>query len=124
MAEMRRMPEEVTSEAANIIESAANGAGATIKGGYPSRTGNLRNKLTVEHRRSRFGARSVVVNTSKHADEFEHGTQGRHTAIGANRGAMPANHLFTRTVIQKRRQMYEQLQELLERKGLTVTNDA
>jgi len=122
-AQLRHLPAELAAEGGHLVEAAANGAAATIKGGYPSRTGDLRTHVEVTHTRSRFGARSVLRNTSKHAAPFEHGSQARHTALGANRGSMPPNHLFTQTIIAKRRQMYAQLQDLLVRNGLTVTGD-
>jgi hypothetical protein len=65
-----------------------------------------------------------VVNRSPHAWMFENGTQARHTAIGANRGAMPPGHVFIRIAIIKRKQMYAQLRGLLERHGLKVTGHA
>jgi hypothetical protein len=122
-AELRALPAALAAEAAHIVEGRANGAGATIKGGYPSRAGELRDKLEVEHTRNPFGARSVVRNTSKHALPFEYGTQARHTKIGANRGSMPANPLFTQTVRRERRAMYSDLQAMVVRHGLTVTGD-
>lgn len=124
LTDLRALPAELTTEGGHIVEGRANGAAATIKGGYPSRSGELRDKLTVTHTRSVFGARSVVRNSSKYADEFEFGTQARHTAIGANRGSMPPNPLFTQTVQRARRAMYGDLKDLLVRHGLTVSGDA
>lgn len=122
-AALRSLPAELATEGGHLVEGRANGAAATIKGGYPSRSGELRDKLTVTHTRSAFGARSVIKNTSKHAAPFEVGTQARHTALGANRGSMPPNPLFTQTLVRARRAMYGDLQGLLERHGLTVTGD-
>ena len=121
MAQLRRLPAELAGEGADIVEAAAAGAFATIHAGYPSRAGALKAKLTVTHTRSPFGARSVLKNTAKEAMWFEHGSQARHTTLGANRGSMPPNPLFTRTVMAKRRQMHQQHQALLERHGLTVS---
>ena len=122
-ADLRALPEALAGEGAHIVEGRANGATATIKRGYPTRTGELRDKLTVTHTRNRFGASSVVRNASKYADEFEHGTQARHTAIGANRGPMPANPLFTQTIMRERRGMYDDLRDLLTRHGLQVSGN-
>lgn len=112
-----------TGEAAHIVEAHANSAAVTIRSGYPSRTGDLRDKLTVEHRRSAFGARSVVRNTSTHALPFEVGTQARHTSLGANRGSMPPNPIFTQTIRRERRAMFEDFRTLLTRAGLIVTGE-
>lgn len=123
-AQLRALPAALAGEGGHLVEGHANGAAATIKAGYPARSGELRDKLEVEHQTSAFGARSVVRNRSKYADEFEYGSQARHTAIGANRGSMPPNPLFTQTIRQRRRAMYADLQGLLERHGLEVTGDA
>jgi hypothetical protein len=122
-AALRRLPVELTVEGAHIIEATANGAAHTIKAGYPVRTGKLRDKLTVEHERSPFGARSVVKNTSKYADEFEYGTQARHRALGAT-GSMPPNHLFLGTIERARAHMWPKFKDLLVRHGLSVSGDA
>ena len=124
-AELRRLPAELAVEGANLVVGRANGAARTIRAGYPRRTGDLRDHVEVEHTRSPFGARSIVRNTSKHAASFERGTQARHTKIGANRGAMPPNPLFTQTMRRERRALYDvDLRGLLERHGLRVTGDA
>jgi hypothetical protein len=122
-AQLRSLPSELAGEGGHIVEARTNGAGATIKAGYPVRAGALRDKLTVEHARSAFGARSVVKNTAKEAAVFELGSQARHTALGANRGSMPANHLFTQTIMRERRGMYDDLKAMLERHGLQVSGD-
>ena len=122
-ASLRALPEELTAEGGHIVEVRANGATATIKAGYPRRSGSLAAGMDVTHSRSRFGARSVVKNSDKDAAVFERGSQARHTRIGANRGSMPANHLFTKTMMRERRGMYQDLRDLLVRKGLVVTGD-
>ena len=124
-AALRNLPAELTTEGGHIVEARANGAVVTIKSGYPSRSGDLRDKLDVEHTRSRFGARSVVKNTSKHALPFELGSQVRRvTSRGWNRGRMPANPIFSQTMRRARRGMWADLADLLERHGLQVSGDA
>lgn len=121
---LRNMPEELTTEGGHIVEARANGAVVTIKSGYPARTSDLRDKLTVDHTRSRFGARSVVRNTSTHAVPFEIGSQvNRITARGFNRGRMPPNPIFSQTMRRERREMWADLADLLRRHGLQVTGD-
>lgn len=123
-AELRALPLQLGGEAAHIVEGRANGATVAIRSGYPVRAGELRDKTTVKHTRRRFGARSVVRNASKHALPFEIGTQARHTALGANRGSMPANPLFSHTIRRERRAMYGDFKDLLVRNGLRVSGDA
>lgn len=124
-AQLRALPSELGVEAAHIVEGRANGAAAIIKRGYPSRSGDLRDELDVEHTRSAFGARSTVINRSKHAAPFDRGSETvRITTAGISRGKMPPNPIFTQTIIRERRAMYGDLAELLRRKGLTVTGDA
>jgi hypothetical protein len=113
-----------TGEAGHIVEATANGAASSIRSSYPVRTGNLRDHVTVEAQMSGFSAGAIVINRAKHAAIFENGTQARHTAIGANRGSMPPGHVFVPIVIRKRRQMYEQLKDLLTRSGLQVSGNA
>lgn len=122
---LRTLPADLTAEASHLIEGVANGAAADIKAAYPVRTGNLRNHLTVTHfERGRFSAGAIVKNTAKHASIFEHGTQARHTAIGAHRGSMPPGHVFVPRMIRARRRMYQGLKDLLSRHGLLVSGDA
>jgi hypothetical protein len=122
---LRNLPAELTGEASHIVEGAANGAAAQIKAKYARRTGKLGDGVSVEKvSGGRFSAGAIVKNTAKIAFVFENGTQARHTAIGANRGSMPPGHVFVPIVIRKRRQMNEQLIDLLQRNGLVVTDDA
>ena len=121
-AQLRALPAELAGEGANLVEGRANGAALTIRSGYPARAGDLRDQLTVEHTRSRFGARSVVRNTSDHALPFDIGSQAnRYTTRGVNRGRMPATPVFSQTMGRARRAMYGDLADLLRRHGLTVT---
>lgn len=122
-AQLRALPAELAGEGGHLVEARANGAAVTIRTGYPARSGDLRDQVEVEHTASRFGARSIVRNRSRHAEPFENGSEARHTAIGANRGRMPPNHLFTQEIIRARRAMYGDLADLLRRHGLTVTGD-
>lgn len=122
---LRRLPDALRGEAGHIVEAAANGAAAEIKAKYPVHTGHLRDGVEVRPSEvSHFGAGAIVVNRAKHAFIFENGTQARHNAIGANRGSMPPGHVFVPIVIRKRRQMYEQLKDLLTRHGFQVSGDA
>lgn len=128
-ADLKSLPQALAGEGAKLVEGRANGAAATIKAGYPVRTGNLRDKLQVTHTRPPLAAKSVIRNSAKYAKAFEQGSQVRsYVTVNGKRkviGKMPANHLFTREVIRARRALYDvDLRALLTRHGLTVTGEA
>jgi hypothetical protein len=121
------LPAELRGEASHVVEGAANRAAADIRAAYGAhvRSGRLRNKVFVTHYvRGRFSAGAIVKAAAKHASLFEHGSQARHTAIGADRGTMPAANVFIPRVMRARAVMYDQLKALLTRKGLLVSGDA
>jgi hypothetical protein len=121
-AALRRLPEELRDEAREIITREATAAKDQIVAAYPEHTGNLRNHVYLSTTAGgRFGAAATVRNTAKHAWIFENGTQARHTAIGANRGAMAPGHVFIPIMIRRRRAMYAGLADLLRAKGLQVS---
>lgn len=125
--ELRQLPSELTAEASNIVNGAANGAAAQVKANYARVSGDLVEGVDVVEANGQFSAGAVVRSKSKHAWMYENGTQVRHTSRGANRGAMPPappGRAFIPVVIRKRRQMFESLKALLVRKGLLVTGDA
>lgn len=125
---LRRLPEELAAEGANVVETHGNRAHATISSGYPRRVGDLAKGLKVTHTRSRFGARSTVINRAKQAAVFERGSQVRHyyTRNGVKHltGKMPPNPLFSRTMSTERRAMDADHADLLKRHGLAVSGAA
>jgi hypothetical protein len=123
---LRKLPYELKADAQHIVEGAANGAAAEVKQNYVrGKTGNLIAGVSVRHSEvGSFGAGAIVINRAKHAWIYENGTQVRHTAKGAYRGVMPPappGRAFIPVMIKKRRQMYQQLKDLLVRAGLQVT---
>jgi hypothetical protein len=125
--ELAKLPDELVGEGSAIVTTAATGARDEIAANYQghSRSGGLANGLELRTRDT--GGKSVglvVRNRAKDAHLFEDGTQARHNNLGANRGSMPAAHAFVPPIIRHRREMYQQLKALLERKGLTVTGEA
>lgn len=122
---LRRLPEELTSDGSGIVTSTGNEAEREIVSAYPSRTGNLKKGVRVSKvEGGRFGAGVTVKNTAKHANIFENGTQARHNALGANRGSMPPGHVFIPIMSRKRRQMYDELKQMLVEHGLKVSGNA
>jgi HK97 gp10 family phage protein len=127
--QLAQLPAALQAEARAITLQRANRAAARMREAYPQRTGDgnksLRNRLKVTTEESNVSASAIVKNTSPLAAIFEFGTQARHNALGANRGAMPAGHVFIRIASEERRAMYnEDFRELLERAGLVVEGAA
>jgi hypothetical protein len=121
-AALLALPKELVDEASDIVEDSAQRAAADIIASYPSRTGNLRKGIRVSRRRlSNFAVLAFVVQRAPHAWIFEHGTQARHNAIGANRGSMPPGWVFVPRVMRYRAEMYRRLAAMVERHGLEVT---
>jgi hypothetical protein len=116
---------DLTQAAAPAVETAAQAAKNAIYAGYPTRTGDLKDHLAVLLHTDATRTEAVVINTSPHAAVFERGSQARHTAIGANRGSMPANPIFTATMMRWRRGLYSgPIPRVLETMGLTVNGTA
>lgn len=128
----RNLPFELTGEASHDVEAAANGAAAIIKAEYHKVSGKLRDGVEVATANGQFSAGAIVKSKAKIAWLYDNGSQARHytTASGAQHatGAMwgktPPTHIFVRTMIAKRRAMYERLKALLTRHGLLVSGDA
>ncbi len=118
---LRNLPEHLAHEAGAIVTQHAEAAAAQIRNAYPARTGNLKRGVKVDRATVQgAGASARVRSTAKHSFIFEHGTQARHNAIGANRGAMPPGNVFVPVVVRERRAMIDDLVALVEREGLTV----
>jgi hypothetical protein len=121
--DLRTLPTDLRTEAATITRDAADDAAATMAALYPKRTGLLASSLQVSQTETATGTRALVINTSPYALVFDLGSQARHTAIGANRGSMPAGNVFVPTMMRARRAMYEALKDLLQRSGLIVSGE-
>jgi hypothetical protein len=128
---LRTLPAELAGEGGADVTAAAQAAEAEIREEYDAHrhSGNLARGLSVQVTANPFGALARVKNTAFHAWIFENGTQARHWKGGKSTGAMwgataqPPKHVFVRTVMKRRKQMFEQLRALLERQGLEVTGE-
>ena len=121
--QLRNLPRELANQAGAIVVGAATDAMSAAV--YPASADALnRSKQVVVVSIGPFGVRAVAKNTHRLAYLYEHGTQARHTEIGANRGAMPAGNVFLPPVIRSRRRMYDQLKQLLVENGFRVSGDA
>jgi len=124
---LRELPAELTGESSHIVESNAIGAADTIKANYARVSGTLVKGVSVKTAKDQFAVGAVVKSKAPHAWMYENGTQVRHNDKGANRGRMPPappGRAFIPVIIRARKRMYEQLADLLKRKGLQVTGDA
>ena len=126
--ELRNLPEELTGDASDIIQRAVTGAAETVKGIYRRhrKVGNLEGGVYVsKFNKGRFAAGAVLKSRAPHAWLFDNGSQARHHASGKSTGAMwgktAPTHAFVGTAIRARRKMYQELAELVTRKGLKVT---
>jgi len=119
----RTLAARTQAEAADPIAEAA---AADIRASYPRRTGELAEAVEVQavEERSAVAAAARVVNTHPLASVFEHGSQARHTALGANRGSMPPGNVFIPGMQRARRQFWPVVAEIMQGEGLRVTGDA
>jgi hypothetical protein len=118
----RDLAQATQDEAADPIAQAA---AADIRAGYPRRTGALAAGVQVEDvPRSAVQAAARVVNTHPLAGLFEHGTQARHTALGASRGSMPAGNVFIPRMQRAKAAFWSRVGPIMERAGLRVTGRA
>lgn len=125
-AELRNLPTELAGEASHIVVGEGNSAVAEIRREYPFKTGNLVEHVTATTLQAGPVASGVSVKSSaRHAWLVEYGSQARYYVTrGGNRhhtGKMPPKPVFVPAMVRARQRMYEQLQGLLERHGLTVT---
>lgn len=128
-AELRALPAALHLEARGIVALRAERAKAEIEAGYAVRTGNLRKGLRIRDLNpGPLFAAYELRNNAPHAWLYDNGSQLRHKVSGASTGAMwgktPPTHLFVRTMIKHRREMYRELADLLTRHGLTVIGEA
>jgi hypothetical protein len=121
IAQFATLAPDLTTAATPIVELSARVAKDTIYTGYPTRTGNLKKGLAITEVNESTRMSCTVINKAPHAWLFERGSQARHNAIGANRGSMPANPLFSSTMMRTRRALYTALvPHLAEQFGLKI----
>jgi hypothetical protein len=125
---LRNLPADLAAEGGQIVASHAERAFSTVQGQYTAvaHSGTLAARLreAQEPGAMRFGVVYSVSSRAPHAWMYEHGTKRRQTANGANRGVMPAAHVFVTEMQRERRLMYHELAELLRRAGFEVSGDA
>lgn len=121
---LRNLPEDLTHEAAAIVQQQAELAKTEIQRAYPlGPTGNLQRMVTMSSEPSQFVARAIVRSRAPHAHLFEFGTGPRKTNRGANRGRMPkapANQALIPIAIRRRKAMVSALIDLVRKAGFLV----
>jgi len=126
---LQSLPADLAEDAASYVEAAAYGAEREVRQVYEAHehSGNLARRLSITTDTSDYGASARIKSAGFHAWMFENGTQARHWKSGKGTGAMwgktsqPPTHVFVRTMIKARKQMYDRLRAVLERQGLQVT---
>lgn len=127
---LRSLPEDLTHDAQRIVQTRASNAESRIKANYNAHrhTGTLADSVGVRVKDAgRFGVGAIVLAAARHAHLFEFGTAARQRSGGRSTGIMPKApplHAFVPVMEHERREMYEDLAELLERNGLEVTGRA
>jgi hypothetical protein len=126
--DLRTLPARLAGEGSGIVQTAANDAAQWIRDRYGAHrvTGTLQSGVKVTTKSvGQFGAGMVVRSTAPHAHLFEYGTEARHYVTKAGKehktGAVPRHPpswVFIPVVMQKRREMYERLKQLLQDEGL------
>ena len=131
-AQLRRLPADLTHEAAAIVQGHAEAAVREMDAKYAQHewTGNLRRGLTMmqDYTGTRYGVRWIVRNRAPHAYFAEHGTEMRETLgrksirAGVSRGRMPPLNIFIPIARRRRRLMVNALVEVVRRAGLQVND--
>lgn len=141
-AQLHALPEDLATEAEEIVIAHAEGAKREIEAAYPIRAtnlhpterrkstwfppGNLHSRVTSVTSRSRVTTSAIVKSRAPHAFIFEKGTGNRVTNRGWNRGRMPAAPDAQRMipkVIRWRRRMVDALKELVLRHGASEVTE-
>jgi len=122
---LRNLPTDLRDDATEIVRRRAYQAKAAIIEAYHEGPhGTLKRRVTSEEEHSPFGISVIIKSRDPIAWLYENGSQARHTALGANRGRMPAQPTFIPIASRSRREMLQDLSEMLERHGLTVIGRA
>ena len=120
------LPLSLSRAAVPIVHGATQATFRDINAAYPTGgTGNLAQHLQMELRGSDgVSAGGRVWNTAKHAYIYERGTVKRHWLRGKNTGASPPHRLFATIPRAHRLVMEQDLWQLVEDAGLTVSSAA
>jgi len=123
---IQALPEEFVTASDPLVIAHANAAAAEVATVYAAHvhTGRLQAGLAVQVRNTRKGVAATVVSRAPHVHLFEDGTKVRATQSGANRGAMPAFHVFIPAMQRAREALKRDVRALIESYGLEVKGAA
>jgi len=121
--ELRNMPEAFAQLAYDRAVARGEEARATVARAYTVKDGDLVDGLSLVKRRTRAGVSVTLKNKAHHAWLYDNGSQTRQNRFGANRGRMPAKHVFDSEMVRARLAYVEDLKEILRAAGLKVRGD-
>jgi len=128
LAELRRMlrtiPATTQPEVTALVNYHARWAHGALLAAYPEVSGNLRKGVRLAQTMMHGVAAAVVTSRAPHAWIFEKGTRPRQTRRGVNRGSSPPHYTFRNTVTPQRYRLFDDLKQLLIRRGFEVYDDA
>ena len=122
--ELRNAPDDIRSDAMDIVRDTTEAAAAEIREAYPrGPTGNLKKRVQTFYPGSTVLA-GIVKSTAPHSHLYEFGTRDRKTKAGANRGRMPKPNpeITPRIAVKHRTQMFKRLVDMLRGKGFEVSS--
>jgi len=121
-AAIAALPEDITAEASDIVDTTATAALGEVRAAYPIGTdprtaGQLRAGLRITTTRGKRGAlRRELRSESRHAVMYEYGW----VAHGPKRRHIPGKHVLVPIVMRHRARMEATLIAILEQSGLHV----
>lgn len=133
------LPEHLQSDAETVVRDAAEDAASAVRSRYEQhRTSgatyvahkgvkrarrHLADSVSVSFRGAKTGAAvGRIVVDAPHAHLFEYGTQERQWLGGKATGAAPAHPTLIPIAVRRRKDMTDELIEVVERAGLKVVN--
>jgi hypothetical protein len=137
-----KLPQEFRDQGGQIVSDAGARLVSDTQNGYPVRQtnlhpgpnrksrwyppGNLHSRVATVTSQTTSGALATVKSSAPHAWWFEHKTNVRQTASGANRGAMPERAASQRMIpkaIRIRKAMYVSIVDMVKAAGFEVSVD-
>jgi len=122
-AMLREMGAAFADDAYTLAVTEIETAEANVKAAYAVADGDLVEGVTVIKKKTRTGVSVTLKNKAHHAWLYDNGSVTRQNRRGANRGRMPAKHVFDREMVLARKRFVENIKAMMVRRGLKVTGD-
>jgi hypothetical protein len=117
-----QLPSFLAAQAQAALVAEATSVAAAIAGAYPVVSGALAAGMSVRSQPRKTKARVVIHNKARYALIYDIGWGPRTTKkTKANRGSMPAAHVFIPRVMQARENLVPRIAAIMRAEGLTVT---